>query len=104
MKILSSPVSSLFICSVSNYIIQSGNQLQFGNIADTEAEYDDNSFYHDYVESGAFDSCGTYRVDTTWVLFSTKIGFSADRTFKVTLDGVTSDGFTAKTATILISQ
>ena len=91
-------------CSVSNYIIQSGSQLKFGSIADTKAEYDGYSFYNGYVESGAFDSCGTYQVDTTWVLFSTKIGFSADRTYKVTLDDVTSDGFTAKTATILISQ
>ena len=91
-------------CSVSNYIIQSGSQLKFGSIADTKAEYDGYSFYNGYVESGSFDSCGTYQVDTTWVLFSTKIGFSADRTYKVTLDDVTSDGFTAKTATILISQ
>ena len=104
LKILFSPVSSVFICSISNYIIQSGNQLKFGLIADSRAEYDANSYYNGYVESGAFDSCGTYRVDTTWVLFSTKIGFSADRTYKVTLDDVTSDGFTAKTATILISQ
>jgi len=104
LKILFSPVSSVFICSVSNYIIQSGSQLKFGSIADTKAEYDGYSFYNGYVESGAFDSCGTYQVDTTWVLVATKIGFSADRTYKVTLDDVTSDGFTAKTATILISQ
>ena len=32
LKILFSPVSSAFICSVSNYIIQSGSQLQFGSI------------------------------------------------------------------------
>ena len=104
LKILFSPVSSVFICSVSNYIIQSGNQLKFGLIADSIAEYNDNSYYNGYVEIGAFDSCGTYQVDTTWVLFSTKIGFSADRSYSVTLDDVTSDGFTAKTATILISQ
>ena len=57
-------------CSESNYIIQSGSQLKFGSIADTKAEYDGNSFYNGYVESGSFDSCGTYQVDTTWVLFS----------------------------------
>ena len=39
-----------------------------------------------------------------WPRPERKIGFSADRTYKVTLDDVTSDGFTAKTATILISQ
>jgi len=37
-------------------------------------------------------------------LFSTKIGFSADRNYEVILDDVTSDGFAAKTATILIYQ
>ena len=104
LKILFSPVSSVFICSVSNYIIQSGSQHKFGSIADTKAEYDEYSFYNGYVESGSFDSCGTYQVDTTWVLFSTKIGFIADRNYEVTLDDVTSDGFAAKTATILIYQ
>jgi len=104
LKILFTPVSSAFICSVSNYIIQSGSQLQFGSIADTKAKYDEYSFYNGYVESGAFDSCATYQVDTTWILFSSKIGFNSDRNYQVTLDDVTSDGFTAKTATILISQ
>ncbi len=79
-------------------------QLQFGSIPNTEAEYDDISFYHGYVESGAFDSCGTYQVDITWVLFSTKIGFSADKTYKVTLDDLTSDGSTTITTKIFIYQ
>ena len=55
-KVLFSPVSSHFVCTVSNYVIQGGNQYEFGSIADTKSEYEEVTYYNGYVESGAFDS------------------------------------------------
>jgi hypothetical protein len=104
LRIKFSPVTSSFVCSVSDAIIQGGNQFSFGSIADNKDEFDSASYYNGYIESGAYDSCATYQVDTTWVIFASKVGFIATSDYQVTLDDVTSDGFTAQTVSITINN
>lgn len=87
-KILFQPLSSHFICSVSNYVIQGGNQKDFDLIADSKSDFENYNFYNGYIESGAFDSCGYYVVDTVWVIYSDKLGFNPNDAYQVRLDDV----------------
>jgi len=93
--------SGVFICSVSNSVSQSGSQFTF-TITDTKSNYEQLAEYYDgYVESGAFDSCATYTVETVWVVFASDTGFSASSSYTVILDSVTTDGFTAQQISVV---
>ena len=87
-KVVFTPVSVKFICSLGNYVVQAGNQYNF-DIADNKGEYDDlPSSYEGYVESGNFDSCGDYAVKTTWLVLADESGFDPSQAYSVTLDDV----------------
>lgn len=95
-KILFNPVNNPFICTVLNYVVQGSNQMEIGSIADTEADYNKYDYYNGYVESGLFNSCGYYAVDTVWVVFSDDVGFNPRSPYQVILDDITSNGFSAQ--------
>ena len=104
-KIKYSPTtnSGVFICSLSNYVVQNSSQKDFDSIAKDYSSFQSNDSwmnYDGYVESGTYDSCGTYYVETTWVVYSSRIGFDSKSNYQLILDDVTSDGYTAKTITI----
>ena len=102
--VLFQPVSGHFVCGVSNYVIQNGTQYTIGSIADTQAIYDASSYYNAYVVSGSFDGCGTYLVDTTWFISSSRLGFDPTASYQVILDDVTSDGSTPMTFSFTATQ
>ena len=58
------------MCS-KGYVVQKGQVMSFGRIADNQYEFvNDNrgTHYKGYVESGVSDSCGDYDKDTVWVV------------------------------------
>ena len=103
-KILFQPVTSHFVCALSNYVTQSGTQKTL-KVTDNYQTYNlYKNYYHGYVDSGAMDACATYSVDTTWIIFLEDLSFDPKSSYSVTLDDVTSDGFSAQTVTVTPSQ
>tara|TARA_Y100000031_G_scaffold154033_1_gene200656 strand:+ start:76 stop:627 length:552 start_codon:yes stop_codon:yes gene_type:complete len=110
-KVLFSPVSEHFVCATDDYVIQNRNQYLFERIADTKSDYAEGSrgrsdYYDGYIESGAFDGCGYYQVDTTWVIIANRIGIDSNTSYQVVLDDVETGGYgsTPETFNITPSQ
>jgi len=86
-KIKFTPVAAgAFICSLSNSVIQSGSQKSFNVTASITGL--PSTIYNGYIESGASDTCATYKVETVWTIFSDAVEFDPTKPYTVDLSDV----------------
>ena len=84
-------------CFINDHVYQDGAVYDMKFIYDSWYEYfgdDTDHHYHGYIESGYFDSCTEFPVDTTIVVEAARVGFDPKRPYTVKLNSVVVDAET----------